>query len=49
MERKRLLCLKPNTEEAVAGITAGRAEVEAKLVTAFMQRFGYDDVSMHRE
>lgn len=28
---------------------ASRAEVEAKLVQAFVARFGYDDVSVHRE
>ena len=28
---------------------ASRAEVEAKLVQAFVSRFGYDDVSVHRE
>jgi len=29
--------------------SAARAEVEAKLVQAFVSRFGYDDVSVHRE
>ena len=30
-------------------VLAARAEVEAKLVQAFVSRFGYDDVSVHRE
>lgn len=33
----------------VARDGAARAEVEAKLVQAFVSRFGYDDVSVHRE
>jgi hypothetical protein len=30
-------------------VWAARAEVEAKLVQAFVSRFLYDDVSVHRE
>ena len=41
--------LRASTIQSMRSSSGSRAEVEAKMVHSFVSRFGYDDVSMHRE